>query len=219
MWCPNYKKQYCTSQEDIFSWTTLLYPMSQFLHKITKNPNYHIDKKQSAPKLDVMFKCKLCCQESPGFYALRQHRNTEHGMQIGSGTRYVDVEHRVEDVEDHRLREGLRSSQHFLVDSELERAKHKVFNYAIENLNAKIVDKKFDHFFNNLKFAAKMDLAFGFTLRNIEDGGFRRFYAHENNTLLGRSKLLRTRDDLAKRKEFLHKTDVIESCSREPRKN
>ena len=44
-------------------------------------------------------------------------------MQIGSGTRDVIVEHIVGDVEDHSLREELRSCQHFLVDSELERAR------------------------------------------------------------------------------------------------
>ena len=58
----------------------------------------------------------FCYQEFPGFYALRQHRNTQHGMQIGSGTRDVDEEHIVGDVEDHRLREELRSCQPFLVD-------------------------------------------------------------------------------------------------------
>ena len=47
-------------------------------------------------------------------------------MQIGSRTKDVDVEHIVGDVEDHRLREELRYCQHFLVDSELERARHKV---------------------------------------------------------------------------------------------
>ena len=47
--------------------------------------NYHVAKKHSAPKLDVTFRCKLCYQEFPGVYALRQHRNTQHAMQIGSG--------------------------------------------------------------------------------------------------------------------------------------
>ena len=56
-------------------------------------------------KPEVTFKCRLCYQEFPGFYALRQHRNTQHGMEIGSGTRDVDVEHIVGDVEDHKLRE------------------------------------------------------------------------------------------------------------------
>ena len=125
----------------------------------------------------------------------------------------MDVEHIVGDVEDQRLREELRSCQHFLVDSELERTRHKVFNYAVESLNETIVNEKLDHFFNNLKCAARVNLAFGFIPKNIEDAGFRSFYAHENNTLRDRSKLVCTHDDLANMKDFLNKTDVIESCS------
>ena len=113
------------------------------------------------------------------------------------------------------VREELRSCQHFLVDSELERARHKVFNYAVETLNETIVNQKLDNFFNNLKCAAKVNLAFGFILRNIEDGRFRYFYAHEIKTLLDRSKLVCTHGDLANLKDFLNKTDVIGSCSRE----
>ena len=33
--------------------------------------NYHIAKRHSPPKPDVAFKCKLCRQEFPEFYALR----------------------------------------------------------------------------------------------------------------------------------------------------
>ena len=136
-------------------------------------------------------------------------------MQTRSGTTDVEVQHIVGDLEDHRLREALRSCQHFLVASELERARHKVFNYAVETLNETIVNEKLDLLYNNLKCAAKMNLAFGFILKNIEDGGFRYFYAHENNTLLDRSKLMCTRDDLAELKHIAIKSDVIESCSRE----
>ena len=136
-------------------------------------------------------------------------------MQIASGTRHVNVDHIVGDVEDHRLVEELRSCQHFLVDSELEGARFKVFNYAIEYLYAKFVDGKLDYFFNNLDCAGKVNLALSFILKIIEDGGFRHFYAHENNTLLDRSKLVCTRDYLVKLKDLLNKIDVIESCSRE----
>ena len=136
-------------------------------------------------------------------------------MQIGSRTRDVDVEHKMGDVEDLRLREELRSRQYFLEDSEHERARHKVFNYAVETLNETIVNEKFDHFLKIFKCAANVNLALGFILKNIEDGGFRYFHAHEKNTPLVRSKLVCTRDDLAKLKDFLNNTDVIESCSRE----
>ena len=102
-------------------------------------------------------------------------------MQIGSGTADVDMGHIVGDVEDHRLREELRPCQHFLVDSELENARHKVLNYAMENLNAEIVDKKPDHFFNNFKCAAEVNLTIGFVLRNIEHGRFT-FFKHTKIT-------------------------------------
>ena len=68
--------------------------------------------------------------------------------------------------------------------------------------------------FNNLKCAEKVNLVFGLYLKNVVDGGFWCFYAHENNTLLDRSKLGCTKDGLAKLKVFLNKTDLIDSCSR-----
>ena len=74
----------------------------------TKSQNDLIDhfaQKHSAIKVEVTFKCKICYQEFPGFYALRQNKNTQHGMQIGSGRRDVDVEHIVGDVEDQKSKE------------------------------------------------------------------------------------------------------------------
>ena len=51
--------------------------------------------------------------------------------------------------------------------------------------------------------------------KKIEDGKFRYFYANENNTLLEQSKLVSNKYDIAKLKEILKKTDVIESCTKE----
>ena len=125
------------------------------------------------------------------------------------------MEHIVGYVDDQGLREELRSCQPFLVDSELERASHRVFNYAVETLREKFMSEKLNHFFNNSKCGAKVNMAFGFILENLEDEGFRFFYTHENKTLLDRSKHMCTHDDLAKLKDFLNKTHVIDSCSRE----
>ena len=76
-----------------------------FSTKSQNDLNYHFAKKHSAPKPDITFQCKLCFQEFPGFFALRHYRNTQHGMQIGSRTRDMDMEHIVVDVEEHRLGE------------------------------------------------------------------------------------------------------------------
>ena len=86
---------------------------SNFSTKSQNDLIYHFAKKHSAPKIDVNFKCKLCHQEFPGLHALRQHKNTQHGMQIGSGTRDVDVESMVGDVDDQSLRESWNLAKTF----------------------------------------------------------------------------------------------------------
>ena len=182
-----------------------------FSTKSQNDLNYHIAKKHGTSKPKTTHTCKVCKEEFAGFYALRQHKSKMHGLNL----KKADSSPLVDDIHDDSLKDELRACGHFLVDSEFERGRHKVFNYAVETLNTEIVNKKLDHFFNNLKCAAKVNLAFGFILKNLEDGRYRYFYAHENNTLLDRSQLVCTKDDLAKLKNIVNQTDVIESCTRE----
>ena len=113
------------------------------------------------------------------------------------------------------LREEIQSCRHFLVDSELQKVRHSVFNFAVNNVTAQVIEGKLDGVLDELKCVAKINLALGFILKNITDGKFRYFYAHENNTLLEQSKLVSNKNDMAKLKEILKKTDVIESCTKE----
>ena len=83
------------------------------------------------------------------------------------------------------------------------------------NRNAATVDEKVVPFFINLKCAGKVSLGFGSILRNLENWGFRCFYAHKNNNPMSRSKLVVTKDDLAKFKDILKETELIEFCYRE----
>ena len=177
--------------------------------------NYHIAKQHSVAGPSKTYKCILCQAEFPGFYALRQHKNTQHGTQIGFGANNIDVEDIVGDVDDQSLREELESCRHFLVDSKIQKGKHSVFNLVINNLTAQVIEEKLDRVLIKLKCVAKLNLALGFILKNIEDGKFRYFFAHENNTLLEQSKLVSNKDDMVKLKEISKKTDVIESCTKE----
>ena len=175
--------------------------------------NYHIAKQHSAAGASKTYKCKLCYAEFLGFHALCQHKNTQHGTQIGFGAGNIDVEDIVGDVDDQSLREELQSCEHFLVDSEIQKGRHSLFNFAVNNLTAQVIEEKLDDVLDKLKCVAKLYLALGFILKNTEDGKFRYFYAHENNTLLEQSKIVSNKDDMAKLKEILKKTDVIESCT------
>ena len=121
----------------------------------------------------------------------------------------------VGDVDDQSLREELQSCRHSLVDSEIQKGRHSVFNFAVTNLTAQVIEDKLDRVLEKLKCVAKPNLALGFIPRNIEEGKFRYFYAHENNTLFDQSKLLSNKDDMAKLKDISKKTDVIESFTKE----
>ena len=116
--------------------------------------------------------------------------------------------------DDKSLEEELQSCRHFLFGSEIQKGRHSVFNFVVNNLTAQVIEEKLDRVLDHLKCAAKLNLTLGFILKNIEDGKFRYFYAHENNTLLEQSKLVSNKDDKAKLKKILKKTDVIESCTK-----
>ena len=177
--------------------------------------NYHIAKQHSAAGPSKTYKCNLCHAEFPGFYALRHYKSIQHGTQIGFGASNLDVEDIVGDVDNQSLRKELQSCKLFLVDTEMQKGRHSVFNFAVNNLTAQVIEKKLDCILDKLKYVAKLNLALGFILKNIEDGKFRYFHAHENNTLMEQSKLVSSKADMAKLKESLKKIDVIESCTKE----
>ena len=106
-----------------------------FFTTLQNDLNHHIAKKHRAPKPDVIFKCKLCHQKFPVFYALRQHKNAQHGKEIRFGASNIDVNDIVGDVDDHSLREELESCKHFLTDPEMENGRHRVFNFAMSPLH------------------------------------------------------------------------------------
>ena len=83
----------------------------------------------------------MSCRVSRIFYALRQHKNTQHGTQIGFGAINIDVEDIVGGVDDQSLREELQSSKHFLVDSEIQKAGHSVFNLLSTALQLRLSKK------------------------------------------------------------------------------
>ena len=125
-----------------------------------------------------------------------------------------DVNNFLED-NDSEFKEDLQACQHFLVDSELEKGRHHVFNFAISSFDNSLAYKNWNLVFKGLQCAAKVNLAFGFVLRNVEDGSCRYFYAHENKTVMERSKLLCTPDDITNLKDELQKTNIVDLCTRE----
>ena len=119
------------------------------------------------------------------------------------------------DVDDKSLKEELGTCKQFLVDSEMENGRHRVYNFAVDILDTKYLLEKLDVALVSPKYAAKLNVAFGFVLKNVEDASCRYYYTHENITLLERSKFVATTGYLTKVKKPLSNTDVKESCTRE----
>ena len=186
-----------------------------FSTKSREDVSDHIAKKHSVPRPSITYKCKLCYAEFTGFYALRQHKNTQHGTQIRFGASHNDVEDLVGDVDDQSSKEELESCKYFLTDTEMENGRHRVFNFAMSSFDLSLLNDKLDYVFKELKCAAKVNLAFGFVLKNIEYGSCRYFYAHENNTVMERSKLVCTQADVTNLKDRMQKMDIVDICTRE----
>ena len=125
------------------------------------------------------------------------------------------MEDLVGDVDDQSLREELESCNHFLTDTEMENGKHRVFNFAMSSFDMFLLKDKPDYVLKELNFAAKFNLAFGFVFKKVEDRMCRYFYAHENNTIMERSKLVCTQADMTKLKDRMQKMDFVVVCTRE----
>ena len=118
-------------------------------------------------------------------------------------------------VDDQSLREELESCLHFLRDTEMENGRQRVFNFAMSSFDMTLLNDKLDYVFRELKCAAKVNLEFGFVLKNVGDRSSRYFYAHENNTVMERSKFVCTQADMTKFKNRMQKMDIVDICTRE----
>ena len=85
----------------------------------------------------------------------------------------------------------------------------------MSKLDTKITNEKLEEVFNKLDFAAKINFALVFVLRNVETGEYRYSYAHENNTLFEKLHLLCTKADLITIPGKVEKFDIVEQCIQE----
>ena len=174
-------------------------PNCDFYTESKEEMGYHVAKKhaESSPKQSTV--CPSCEQQFPSYYSLQQHRRKEHGAkQRKPSDTVADLNKIVEEEGENaeKLKDQLSACQHFLVDTEMENGRQKVFNFQMSTLDTKIINEKLEKVFNKLDSAAKINIVLGFVLRNFETGEYRYFYAHENKTPFEKSHLLCTKAKL-----------------------
>ena len=74
----------------------------------------------------------------------------------------ADMQSLADTGDDKSLGEELQSSRHFLVDSEIQKGRHSVFSFVVNNLTAQVIEEKLDRVLDKLKCAAKLNLVLRF---------------------------------------------------------
>ena len=97
----------------------------------------------------------------------------------------------------------LRGAQYGLISNS--------YNFPIDNhVNVHKMKQHTQDIFNRQKNAFKINIAFGFILKNTETGEYRYFKAYENQTVLKRPFLISNRGDIEQLAEELQQLDIIE---------
>ena len=187
-----------------------------FATKNSAELSYHIAKSHGSKKRNTLNKCVVCQRDFPSFYSLQLHRRKIHQVNTKVGslntTRVREIVDELnEDSE--KLKEELAACQHLLVDVHAEHGRQEVFNFSLSKLDTNEINKKLDEIFENLKCAAKVNLALGFLLQNVKNNDYRYYYPHENNLLLDRAHLLSNKNDLLNLQSEIGKLDLIETCT------
>ena len=179
--------------------------------------NYHVAKKHASASSKQSTMDSSCEQEFPSYYSLQQHRRKEHGAKQRKPSDTVAnlnkiVENEGEDGE--KLKEELGACQHFLVDTDMENGRNKVFNFQMSKLDTEIINEKLEEVFNKLDSAEKNQLWVLFfeilRLVNIDIST-----PMKHNTLFEKSHLLCTKADLITIQGKVEKFDIVEQCTQE----
>ena len=101
---------------------------------------YHVAKKHATPRVKIT-----------------QQKTSENGIKMKSAE--FDMISLLEN-DDADLKEELQACQHFLVDSELEKGRHRVVSFAMSTIDNSLINQKLGSAFKGLKCAARDNLAF-----------------------------------------------------------
>ena len=130
-WGNMYTRQNTARHRKKYSKGVISCPDCKYFTYNQQEMSYHMAKKHAQPNSKQSTACPSCEQEFPScYYSLRQHRRKEHGAKQRKPSDTVAdlnkiVEEEGEDGE--KLKEELSACQHFLVDTEMENGRHKVF--------------------------------------------------------------------------------------------
>ena len=133
--------------------------------------NFRFAKRHNLFQPKEIHECQLCHQFFAGFYPLPLQGRKVHFAQNVSETENVTL--LAGQIDDGSLTVELETCKHFLEDSKTQGGKHRLLNFVREKLDTHTLSQKLNTDFEKLKFAGKLNVAFGFVLNNVEYGSLR----------------------------------------------
>ena len=176
----------------------------------SKNNNdvlYHYARKHGQGVGTEKFQCDICTEMFNSFYSLRSHKITTHG----TTQRYTNVEVDLSDfTSDTEAQLALTDYKHFLVDSQRTTKFQKIVNFPCTEYKTDLIIRKVDTMLQDLIWACKVNISFGYLLFNFETGAYRYFYAENNNPLFEIPLLIQNHEDKSNLKRLIEGANFIE---------
>ena len=87
---------------------------------------------------------KKCDKDIHSFTILQEHTGKEQEDQRQSGIQIIDGTQIMGPIDDNSLKEELETCKHFLVESNMQIGRHRVFDFAMDTLDQKILLEKLE---------------------------------------------------------------------------
>ena len=143
-----------------------------FFCKTQSETNHRLTTKHVVSVLETKTNCLICEKDFPSFYSLQRHKKSEHGKLSRNPDLTVDLELIMGDYLDRKLLKELTDCQHFLVNYEFVGSRLHVFKFPSTNGTPSFLKDKWQHLFEILHCATKVNLALRVVLRDVEDWKF-----------------------------------------------
>ena len=141
-------------------------PTSQHIRWLIST--FTLQKKHTSSQPKTIYICQLC-QVFAGFQLARLHRQKIHNVEAVLESKIIDITDLVRPIDNESLMEELQTCKHFPVDSEIKTAGHRVFIFAKETLHGHTVSQKLVTVCEKQNCAAKLNVVFGFVIKDVED--------------------------------------------------
>ena len=117
--------------------------------------------------------CTLCLEEFSSFCSLQQHERRKHRtstkVETKSSERLKQVlESEESDKNNEQLQQELSACKHFFDNTEVENGRHRVFNFNLSTFDPCENNEKLKEVFEKFNCAAKINIALGLILWNVD---------------------------------------------------